>query len=114
MKFAITLVTLALTTTQVLADEMTLTSPMAAETLHEGGLDMNVYFVEAEEGYEVIGTYTARAGAYAPARIQMLMQDGDSVAFGMPGVQDVLYSFERTGDTLHVSADNTGLQYASN
>ncbi|MGY9045482.1 MAG: hypothetical protein ACKVKF_00030 [Rhodobacterales bacterium] len=114
MKFAFTLAALALTAAPVLADEMTLTAPMSSATLHEGGLDMNVYFVEAENGYDVIGTYVSRVGAYAPARIRMLMQDGDSVAFGMPGARDVLYSFERSGDALHVTAENTGLQFASN
>ncbi len=87
---------------------------MSAGTLHEGGLDMSVYWIEVDGGHEVVGTYTPRIGAYAPVRIQMLMQDGDTVAFGMPGARDVLYSFARTGDTLHVSAENTGLQYASN
>ncbi len=114
MKIAHTFAALALMATPALADEITLTAPMASETLHEGGLDMNVYWVEAEGGIEVVGTYVARAGANAPARIRMLMQDGDKVAFGMPGVQDTLYSFERSGDALHVTAENTGLQFASN
>jgi hypothetical protein len=114
MKIAYTLAALALTAIPAFADEMTLTTPMASETLHEGGLDMNVYWVEAEGGYEVVGTYTPRIGAYAPARFQMLMQDGDKVAFGMPGALDVLYSFARNGETLHVTAEKTGLQFASN
>ena len=114
MKIAYTLAALALTAGPVLADEITLSTPMAAETLHDGGIDMSVYWVEAGDAQEVVATYTTRVGDYAPARIKLRMQDGDSVAFGVPGARDVLYSFARRGDALQVSAQETGLQYAAN
>ncbi len=96
--------------TSVAADTIELKDPMQAASLHDGGLDMVVYFTEAGDLFEVVGTWVERDGAYEPARIVMGMADGDDVSFTMPGQSQVAYSFARSGDALTVSADLTDEQ----
>ncbi|KMK65349.1 hypothetical protein [Puniceibacterium sp. IMCC21224] len=115
MKFVLALTTVAaLSATAAVADDISLTAPQMGATLHEGGIDMSVYWTDTGAGYEVVATYTPGVSTYAPRRMIMLMQDGDAVAFGVPDARDVFYRFARVGDSVQVSADRTGLQFASN
>ena len=95
------------------ADEITLTAPMSGATLHEAGVDMAVYTVEADAGLEVVATYTP-ADTYAPMRLAMVLADGDEVNFGLPGAPTVYFTFARAGDDVTVTARPVGVQFASN
>src|SRR4051794_36286406 len=68
----------------VLAEEVTIASPIAAGSLHEGPLDMVAYYIPAVDGVlEVTATFAAHDGIARPMRIVMAMHDGDVVAFAM-------------------------------
>ncbi|MAC79507.1 MAG: hypothetical protein CML66_15760 [Rhodobacteraceae bacterium] len=95
------------------ADEITLTKPLSGATLHEGAVDMAVYMTEAEDGLEVVATYTPTE-TYAPARVAMVLADGDAVSFGLPGARTAHYTFARTGDNVTVTARPVAVQFASN
>lgn len=95
------------------ADEIELRESMQAASLHEGGIDMVVYFLEHDDHFEVVGTYAAVDAAHDPARIRMGLVDGDSVSFSMPGQDQVRYSFARKGDVVSVSADPVESEVAS-
>jgi hypothetical protein len=90
-----------------LAEQMTMTRPIEAASLHDGPLDMVAYFVPAaRETLEVTATFAPRHGhgrSDEPMRIVMGLADGDHVAFGMPGYQEALYRFTRSGETVTVS-----------
>ncbi len=88
------------------AEEVTISRALAAGSLHEGALDMVAYWTEVPGGaLEVTATFRDRATDDEPMRIVMPMQNGDALAFGMPGYQDSLYSFARSGQTVSVSVE---------
>ena len=88
------------------AEEVTISQPLAAGSLHEGALDMVAYWLEVPGGaLEVTATFRDRATNDEPMRIAMPMQDGDALAFGMPGYTGSLYSFARSGKDLNISVE---------
>lgn len=111
---ALLMTAFALTASVASAEDISLTTPKSGATLHEGGIDMSVYYTDTQDGLEVVATYTPRVSAYAPQRMTMLLQDGDAVSFGLPGVYDLSYSFSRTGDAVAVRAVTNSVQLASN
>ena len=105
---------LSVASTAAFASDITLTTPAAGATLHHDAVDMSVYFTEAAEGYEVVATYVTDAAPTDPARLVMLLNEGDRVSFGLPGVRGELFSFARTDDAVTVSARRAGIDLASN
>jgi hypothetical protein len=103
----------AIMATSAAADTITLNTPMQAASVHEGGIDMVVYFADKGDHYHVIATYADTQAPFAPARIEMGLMDGDDVSFGLPGLTHVTYAFERSGDQVSVSADLIGDTVAS-
>jgi hypothetical protein len=86
------------------AEEVTLSQAIAAGSLHDGPLDMVAYWVEVPDGaLEVTATFRDAETDDEPMRIVMPMRDGDAVAFGMPGYDDALYSFARSGSDVSIS-----------
>jgi hypothetical protein len=94
-----------LTAVPAQADQIELTAPMQGASLHDGGVDMAIYFVEADDLYEVVATYIDATGPYDPARLRMGLADGDAVHFSLPGLRHVGYAFERDGGTVRVTAE---------
>jgi hypothetical protein len=90
------------------ADQIDLTREMLAASLHEGAVDMVVYYLENGERIEVFATYAPRREPFEPARLRMTLADGDSAHFGVPGERQVIYGFARTGASLRVIAEPTG------
>ncbi len=90
----------------VRAEQVTISQALAAGSLHEGPLDMVAYWRDGPNGaLELTATFRDRATDDAPMRIVMPMQDGDAVAFGMPGHAGALYGFARTGREIRVSVE---------
>jgi hypothetical protein len=88
------------------AEEVTISQEIAAGSLHEGALDMVAYWVEVPDGaLELTATFRDRATDDEPMRIVMPMQDGDALAFGMPGYDGALYSFARSGQEISISVE---------
>ncbi len=88
------------------AEEVTISQALAAGSLHEGALDMVAYWLEMPDGaLELTATFRDRATDDEPMRIVMPMQDGDALAFGMPGYAGSLYSFARSGKDLNISVE---------
>ena len=88
------------------AEEVTISQEIAAGSLHEGALDMVAYWVEVPDGaLELTATFRDRATDDEPMRIVMPMQDGDALAFGMPGYDGALYSFARSGKAISISVE---------
>jgi len=90
------------------ADQIELSSAMQAASLHEGGIDMVVYYLEEGDRFDVVATYAANREPFGPARLRMGLADGDSLRFGLPGERQVIYGFARSGATLRVTAEPTG------
>ncbi|MBZ9969870.1 MULTISPECIES: hypothetical protein [unclassified Mesorhizobium] len=87
------------------AEEATIGRPIEAASLHEGQLDMVVYYVPVNGGLlEVTATFAPKIGG-DPLRFVMGLADGDSVAFSMPGHQDSLYAFSRSGEEVTISTE---------
>lgn len=105
---------LALTFTTGLAQagEITLEREMQAASLHDGGIDMVVFYLDRDDHFEVIATYATKAVPEAPARLRMGLMDGDSVNFALPGETHVQYGFAREGETVRVEARPTGRDVA--
>ena len=82
------------------AEEVTLTAPIQAGSLHDGPLDMVLYYLPVAGGLlEVTGTYAPKGGGEAQ-RFVMGLSDGDAVSFGMPGYPQATYRFARVGATV--------------
>lgn len=88
------------------AEEVTISRALAAGSLHDGALDMVAYWTEVPDGaLEVTATFRDRATDDEPMRVVMPLQDGDAVAFGMPGYEVALYSFARSGQAISISVE---------
>lgn len=104
----------ALSPTVALADAIALDGPMKGASLHEAGVDMNVYYTEIMNGaFEVVATYAARETPAETGRLVMALNEGDAVRFGLPGHKNALYSFERKGEIVVVMAEAIERQLAS-
>lgn len=91
-----------------LADQVVLDAPLAGASLHEGGVDMALYYVDgANDAFEVVATYAPTADAANVARVRMSLGDGDATQFALPGHRDTMFTFERRGTAVHVSAEPT-------
>jgi hypothetical protein len=87
-----------------IAEEATIGRPIEGGSLHEGHLDMVAYYVPVDgDRLEVTATFAPKTGG-DPLRVVMRLADGDSVAFSMPGHQDSLYAFSRSGEEVKVSS----------
>jgi hypothetical protein len=89
------------------AETIEMTRPVQAAVLHDGAIDLVVYYVDRGDHFEVVATYTAKAGPFDLQRLRMGLADGDSTQFSLPGHLDTVYSFERDGGTVHVRAEPT-------
>ena len=88
------------------AEEITISHALAAGSLHEGALDMVAYWTEVPDGaLEVTATFRDPATNDEPMRVVMPMQDGDALAFGMPGYEGSLYRFARVGQEVSISVE---------
>lgn len=95
------------------AGESTMAAPAQAVSLHDGALDMVVYYRPVAEGaLEVTATYAPRDAGGAPARLVMAMREGDAVEFALPGHQGVSYAFARHENDVTVTTA-TGERTAS-
>ena len=92
------------------AGEITLEREIQAGSLHDGGVDMVVYYVDQHDHFEVVATYVS--DTTQPARIRMGLMDGDATTFGLPGFAGRTYSFSRTGDIVRVRSDLVGTSVA--
>lgn len=90
------------------AEEVTLTAAVQAGSLHDGPLDMVLYYVPVAGGLlEVSGTYAAKGSGNA-RRFVMGMSDGDAVSFAMPGYPQVTYRFVRAGTMVTAATGVSG------
>ena len=89
--------------TPAFTEEATIGRPIEGGSLHEGRLDMVVYYIPVDgDLLEVTATFAPKGGG-DPRRVVMGLADRDSVAFSMPGYQDLLYAFSRSGEEVTVS-----------
>jgi hypothetical protein len=87
------------------AEDVTIGRPIEGGSLHEGRLDMAVYYVPVDgDLLEVTATFAPKGGG-EPLRVVMALADRDSVAFSMPGYQESLYAFLRSGEEVTVSVE---------
>lgn len=86
------------------ADSIRLETPMAAASLHDGGVDMVVYYLERGGDLHVVATYAAQRAPDAPARLRLDLTEGGHMSFQLPGV---MYSFARAGTSIAVEATPT-------
>jgi hypothetical protein len=90
------------------AEEVTITEPIQAGSLHDGPLDMVLYYLPVAGGLlEVTGTYVPKGGSEAH-RFIMGLSDGDAVSFAMPGYPQATYSFARAGATVTAAVEVPG------
>ena len=91
--------------TPAFAEEVTVGRPIEGGSLHEGRLDMVVYYVPLDGDLLMVTATFAPKGGGNPLRVVMGLADGDSVAFSMPGNQDSLYAVSRSGKEVTVSSE---------
>ena len=100
--------------TGAMAESVTMSKPIQAGSLHDGPLDMVAYWVPLEdEGYEVTATFIGRMAGDQPMRIVMRLDEGDDVAFAMPGYRSAMYRFVRSDDVVDASVEPRANRVAS-
>lgn len=109
----ITLLTIA-TPFAAQADTINLSAPMAGATVHTDDVDMSVYWTTSGDAFEVVAFYLPRGAGAETQKLQMRLEDNDSVTFGLPSFEGVQYSFERTSETLTVTGVPLPIVQASN
>jgi hypothetical protein len=87
------------------SEEIRLDAPRTGLSLHAGGIDMVVYYLDEGETFQVQAAYAPRRDAARQRRLRMHLSDGDSLTLGLPGQPHVAYSFARTGDRVTVGAE---------
>lgn len=112
-KVVFTAATLAVSAIAANADTISLYAPMQAASLHTGGVDMVVYYLDHDDHFEVVATYADGAEPFDPARLKMALVDGDDVNFGLPGQPQVSYGFTRDGDVVEIEANLVGAAIAN-
>jgi hypothetical protein len=91
--------------TPAFAEQTTIRRPIEGGSLHAGRLDMVVHYVPVEgDRLKVTATFAPKGGG-DPLRVVMGLADGDSVSFSMPGYQDSLFAFSRSGEKVTVSTE---------
>lgn len=89
------------------AEETTVSAPIHAGSLHDGPLDMVALYLPVAGGaLEVTATFAAHIEddpEPVPMRIVTALEDGDTVAFAMPGYPRALYRFQRAGEAVSVA-----------
>lgn len=114
MKPYLTAALIALSAGAAQADVITLDTPMAGASLHDGIVDMAVYWTQDGSAQKVVATYAPKNAQAETGRLLMHLEDGDRVTFGLPGHAGVVYGFSREGDVLRVETAPTALQLALN
>jgi len=95
---------LALAST-ALANDIALTAPLEASSLHAGRLDMVAYRTDLPDGaYEVTAVFRARNDWDQPQRVMMRLEDRDEVHFSMPSDPQTLYTFAASFGAVTISA----------
>ena len=105
MKALFAALAIALTPLAAAADTLVLVAPNTGAGLHDGAVDLSVYYTVDDAGtYTLVGTYAPEAQDVAPRRFVMLLDEGGAVHFGLPGQTGTIYGFVRTGDAVVVSS----------
>ena len=85
------------------ADELRMSRPIEAASLNTDSLALVAYFVPlADDAYEVTATWLGDEDAEA-RRLVMRIEDGEKVAFSLPGHLDTLLTFSREFDAVTLS-----------
>lgn len=85
-----------------LADEVRMSAPVEAGSLHADDLSLVAYYVPLDDGrLEVTATWLGDAATEA-RRLVLPLADGDEVAFSLPGHMDTLFTFARERDAVTV------------
>ena len=87
------------------ADELSLTSPEAGGVIHTDAAEMSVYWTPEGDMMEVVAAYIPRDGGEVVRDLRMQLNDGDTVTFGLPGIEDAVYRFARKAGTLTVTPE---------
>lgn len=96
------------------AEDVELTAPRQAGSLHAGALDMVAYRTDLHDGaFEVTATFRARNTQADPQRVMMRLEDKDEVHFSMPSEPLTLYTFARAGDAVVISARQARVELAA-
>ncbi len=97
-----------------LAEDVALTKPFQAGSLHTGQLDMVAYRTDLSDGaYEVTATFRARTPSAEPQRIVMRLADADKVHFSMPSEPRTIYTFARAEEAVSISAQALPIELAT-
>lgn len=85
-----------------LADEVRMSAPIEAGSLHTDDVSLVAYYLPQGDGsLEVTATWLGDEDAEA-RRLVMRLADGDEVAFSLPGHMDTLFTFARDLDAVTV------------
>src|SRR4051812_640644 len=91
--------------TPALSEEATIGRPIEGGSLHEGHLDMVVYYVPVDGDLLEVTATCARRCAGAPLRMFRGLADDASAASSMPGYQDTLHAFPGSGKKVTPSVE---------
>ena len=87
------------------ADEARMSAPIEAGSLSSGDIAFVAYYVPlADDAFEVTATWLGDEDA-EPHRLSMRLDEGDRVAFSLPGHMDTLLTFSRDFDAVTVRAE---------
>ncbi len=81
-----------------------LDGPLQGASLHEGDIDMVVYYLPRGAALGVVATYADRDRPDRPGRIQFDLADGEEITLGFNTREGLRYRFVRTDCIVAVSA----------
>lgn len=87
------------------ADEARMSAPIEAASLSTGAIALVAYYVPlADDGFQVTATWLGDEDA-EPRRLVMRLDEGDAVAFSLPGHMDTRFTFSRDFEAVTVRVE---------
>ena len=87
------------------AEEIRVSAPIEAGSLSVDGVAVVAYYRPlADDAFELTVTWLGEDDAEA-SRLAMRLEEGDAVAFSLPGHMDTLFTFSRDFDAVTIGAE---------
>lgn len=103
MKRLLTIGALALLPHFASAENVDLKAPLQAGSIHDGGIDMVIYYVEQGDHFETVATYATLDNPQAPRRVRMALAEGDSTTFALPNTSGMMFTFARNDNQVRIA-----------
>lgn len=107
-----TIVCLSLFGSAALADTVILDKEKSGHSLHDGGINMVLYYEKNKGSHTVVATYATKENPAEAYRFKVSLSEQARVHYFVPGSSKIYYQFERSGDKITISTVTQSQKHA--